>query len=154
LTRSAVAVVAPAVASAAGPAPAARVFAAPAAPVAPALSALRRRLALASARESLLVDFLEDDLREAEAALGEVAGWLDAVNDALGDPRVARERLAGLAGRNPEHAVDDVAAAVASVRRRLAQAAAGLARAAGSEIRSGRDQTGPVRHGTPARSET
>ena len=117
-------------------APAAAPAVAPAAPFPPAgpaaprdLSGLRRRLANATAREVVVVDFLEDDLRETEAALGEVAGWLDAVQDALADPASSRERFATLAVRDPSDAVDALAVSLLGVRRRLAQVAAGLGRA-------------------------
>ena len=90
------------------------------------LSGLRRRLAGATAREAVLVDFLEDDLREAEAALGEVAGWLDAVQDALHDARAGRERLSAVVARDPGDAVEYLAGTLDSVRRRIGQVAAGL----------------------------
>jgi hypothetical protein len=93
------------------------------------LAALRRRLAGATAREAVIVDFLEDDLRETEAALGEVAGWLDAVLDALADPRAGRERYAAIVARDPSEAVEYLGSTLASVRRRVAQVSAGLARA-------------------------
>lgn len=90
------------------------------------LSGLRRRLSGATARETVAVDFLEDDLREAECALGELAGWLDAVKDALDDARCGGERLAAVARHDPSPRVDDLEGALARVRRRIAQVAAGL----------------------------
>ena len=92
------------------------------------LAGLRRRLRDATAREAVAVDFLEDDVREAEAALGEVAGWLDAVRDVLHDPRAGAERLSAVAAHDPSPRVDDLEGALASLRRRLAQVAAGLGR--------------------------
>jgi hypothetical protein len=94
------------------------------------LVGLRRRLAGATAQEAVVVDFLEDDLREAEAALGEVAGWLDSVADALHDARAGGHRYATLAARDPADAVEYLGQTLASVRRRLGQVASGLGRAA------------------------
>jgi hypothetical protein len=90
------------------------------------LAGLRRRLSGATTREAVAVDFLEDDLCEAECALGEVAGWLDAVKDALHDARAGRERLAAVAAHDPSPRLDELESALASVRRRVAQVAAGL----------------------------
>jgi hypothetical protein len=92
------------------------------------LATLRARLAGATAREAVIVDFLEDDLRETECALGEVAGWLDAVLDALSDPRAGRERYAALVANDPADAVDALGIALASVRRRVAQVAGRVGR--------------------------
>lgn len=90
------------------------------------LAGLRRRLSGATTREAVAVDFLEDDLREAECALGEVAGWLDAVKDALHDAHCGSDRLAAVASHDPSPRVDDLEGALANVRRRIAQVAAGL----------------------------
>jgi hypothetical protein len=101
------------------------VVAAPAAD--PDLAGLRRRLSGATIRETVALDFLEDDLREAERALGEVTGWLDAVKEALLDARGGCERLAAAARQDPGPRVDELEGALASVRRRVVQVAAGLA---------------------------
>jgi hypothetical protein len=90
------------------------------------LAGLRRRLSGATAREAVALDFLEDDLREAERALGAVARWLEAVKDALHDARADRERLAAVAAHDPSPHADDLEGALANVRRRAAQVAAGL----------------------------
>jgi hypothetical protein len=97
-------------------------------PVVGDLVGLRRRLAGATAQEAVVVDFLEDDLREAEAALAEIAGWVDAVADALHDARAGGQRYAALAARDPADAVDYLGATLTNVRRRLGQVASGLGR--------------------------
>jgi hypothetical protein len=90
-----------------------------------AVEALRRRLGSGTAREHVVLDFLEDDLREARAALAGVAAWLSNVERALADPEPSQQQLlsvarAGMAGER----IDELSSAVASVRRRLAQVAA------------------------------
>jgi hypothetical protein len=120
MSRKAAAVVAPSVAPARAPAPAP----APAAD-AGAVDALRRRLASGTAREHVVLDFLEDDLREARAALAGVAAWLANVEGALAEGAPSQQRIlsVALAGRTGER-LDELASAIASVRRRLAQVAA------------------------------
>ncbi len=93
----------------------------PAGPV----ESLRRRLAGSTAREHVVLDFLEDDLREARAALSAVAAYLANVDAALGDGAPTAHRLVSLAlGGGPGDRIEDLSSAVASVRRRLAQVAA------------------------------
>jgi hypothetical protein len=88
------------------------------------VEALRRRLG-GSAREHVVLDFLEDDLREARAALSGVASYLANVDAALADPAPSRDRLLSLAiGGGPIESVDDLAQLLSNVRRRLAQVAA------------------------------
>jgi len=83
---------------------------------------LRRRLAGSTAREHVVLDFLEDDLREAREALEAVASWIAGVEDALADPAASQERLLALAlGGGAVDRVDALGGAVASVRRRIAQ---------------------------------
>ena len=100
------------------------------APTAPAgeegaVAALRRHLASGTAREHVVLDFLEDDLLEARRALGGVAAWLLNVERALSDPAPSQQQLQALAlGTAPAERIDDLSSALASVRRRLAQVAA------------------------------
>lgn len=90
-----------------------------------AVESLRRRLAGSTAREHVVLDFLEDDLREARRALSAVAAYLANVEAALGDGAPTPQRLMTLAiGGGPGDRIEDLSSAVASVRRRLAQVAA------------------------------
>jgi hypothetical protein len=89
------------------------------------LAALRRRLGLPTARDAVAVEFLEDDLREAELALGAVTDWLGAVEETLRDPRAGRREILTLSqGAGPVDRIEYLAAMAASIRRRLAQLAA------------------------------
>jgi hypothetical protein len=99
---------------------------APAATVDPsAVEALRSRLAGPTAREHVVLDFLEDDLCEVRRALAAVAAYVANVEAALGDGAPSQQRLLALAaGSRPADRIDELAEAVASVRRRLAQVAA------------------------------
>lgn len=100
---------------------------APAAPAAQelgAVEALRRRLS-ATAREHVVLDFLEDDLREARGALASVASYVANVEAALSDGDLSQQRLLSLAiGGGPIDRIDELGELLASVRRRLAQVAA------------------------------
>ncbi len=90
-----------------------------------AVDALRRRLASGTAREHVVLDFLEDDLREAREALAGVAAWIANVDAALGAGTPSQQHILSLAlGGRPGERIDELASAVASVRRRLAQVAA------------------------------
>jgi hypothetical protein len=90
-----------------------------------AVEALRRHLASGTAREHVVLDFLEDDLREARAALSGVAAWLANVERALADGEPSQQRLLSLAlGGAPGERIDALSSAVAAARRRLAQVAA------------------------------
>jgi hypothetical protein len=94
------------------------------------LDPLRRRLAGATAREAVLVDFLEDDLREAEAAVAELADWLGAVGASVRDPDVTRHDLMALAARSQgSDGAEYLGDVLANVRRRIAQVAISLGRA-------------------------
>jgi hypothetical protein len=96
---------------------------APSPPESP-VEALRRRLG-GSAREHVVLDFLEDDLREARAALAGVASFVANVDQALSDGAPSRDRLLSLAiGGGPIEKIDDLAQLLSNVRRRLAQVAA------------------------------
>jgi hypothetical protein len=89
------------------------------------VEALRRCLASGTAREHVVLDFLEDDLREARTALAGVAAWLANVEGALAEGVPSQQRILSLAlGGNPAERIDELSSAVASVRRRLAQVAA------------------------------
>jgi CRP-like cAMP-binding protein len=89
------------------------------------VEALRRRLAGSTAREHVVLDFLEDDLREAREALAAVAAWIGGAEAALSDADLPQERLLALAlGGGVVDRVDALAGAVANVRRRIAQVAA------------------------------
>ncbi len=90
-----------------------------------AVEALRRRLAGGTAREHVILDFLEDDLREAGSALAAVAAYLANVEAALADEAPSPERLLSLARTiDPAERVDYLQSVLASVRRRLSQVAA------------------------------
>jgi len=90
-----------------------------------AVEALRQRLAGTTAREHVVLDFLEDDLREARGAVGAVAAYLANVEGALADEATSSERLLALArSTGPAAQVDYLQSVLASVRRRLAQVAA------------------------------
>jgi len=97
----------------------------PAGDAAGAVEALRQRLAGTTAREHVVLDFLEDDLREARGAVGAVAAYLANVEGALADEATSSERLLALArSTGPAAQVDYLQSVLASVRRRLAQVAA------------------------------
>ena len=91
---------------------------------APALGpveALRSHLAGKSAREHVVLDFLEDDLAEARAALAAVAAYVANVEAALRDPEPSQHRFLSLAiGGAPIEKMENLAQSVSSVRRRLA----------------------------------
>jgi hypothetical protein len=87
------------------------------------LASLRRRIAGPMAHTAVAVDFLEDDLREAEGALGAVTDWLGAVEEALRDPRVGRRDLSAMLGGDALTRVEDLSAAMEGIRRRLAEVA-------------------------------
>jgi hypothetical protein len=90
-----------------------------------AVDALRARLAGSTAREHVVLDFLEDDLREARAALAAVAAYVANVEAALSDAAPSQHRLLSMAlGGASAERVDELGTALASVRRRLAQVAA------------------------------
>ena len=89
-----------------------------------AVDALRARLAGPTAREHVVLDFLEDDLREVRAALAAVAAYVANVEAALSDGEPTQQRILGLAlGGKPGDRIEELSHAVASVRRRLAQVA-------------------------------
>jgi hypothetical protein len=90
-----------------------------------AVEALRQRLAGSTAREHVVLDFLEDDLRESRAALAAVAAYLANVEGALAAEAPAPEQLVALARAvDPIAQVDYLQTVLASARRRLAQVAA------------------------------
>jgi hypothetical protein len=93
------------------------------------LAPLRRRLAAATAREAVVVDFLEDDLREAEAAIADARAWLDEAVRAVCDARAGRAEIVEVASRDPAATIEYLGETMQSVRRRLAQVAYGLERA-------------------------
>ncbi len=98
---------------------------APAAPALGAVEALRQHLAGKSAREHVVLDFLEDDLAEARAALAAVAAYVANVDSALRDPDPSQHRFLSLAiGGAPIEKMETLAQSLSSVRRRLAQVAA------------------------------
>ena len=89
-----------------------------------AVEALRARLSGPTAREHVVLDFLEDDLREVRAALAAVASYVASVEAALSDRDPSQQRLLALArGGKPGDRIEELSHAVASVRRRLAQVA-------------------------------
>jgi hypothetical protein len=89
-----------------------------------AVDALRARLAGTTAREHVVLDFLEDDLREARAALAALAAYVANVEAALSDGEPSQQRILAVAlGGKPAERIEELSDAVASVRRRLAQVA-------------------------------
>jgi len=89
------------------------------------VEALRRRLSGSTAREHVVLDFLEDDLREARTALAGVAAYLANVEAALGDEQPTPDRLLALARAiDPAARVDHLQNVLASVRHRLSQVSA------------------------------
>ena len=98
-------------------------------PAAPAsdLRALRRRLTGCTAQETVLADFLEDDLREAQGSLSSLTAWVGSVNGALRDRAASRHDLLALAlAEGPLEDLEYLHATVLSLRRRLAQIAVRL----------------------------
>lgn len=90
-----------------------------------AVEALRSRLAGPTAREHVVLDFLADDLREARTALAAVAAYVANVEAALRDVDPSQQQFLSLAlGGRPGDRIEALGAAIASVRRRLAQVAA------------------------------
>ncbi len=90
-----------------------------------AVDALRSHLPSGTAREHVVLDFLEDDLREARAALSGVAAWLSNVERALAETAPSQQQILSLAlGSSSGERIDELSSAAASVRRRLAQVAA------------------------------
>ncbi len=89
---------------------------------APDLAGLRSRVGEATERDAVVIDFLEDDLHEARAALGAVGRYLGEVETALGDGRGGREQVLALAlGRGPLERIEYLGGVVSNLRRRLAQ---------------------------------
>src|SRR5512138_490125 len=90
-----------------------------------AVDALRSRLAGPTAREHVVLDFLADDLKEVRTALAAVAAYVANVEAALADGEPSQARILSLAlGGRPGDRIEELATAVSSVRRRLAQVAA------------------------------
>jgi hypothetical protein len=92
-------------------------------PSARALDPLRARLACAggSSREAVLADLLEDDLDEADAALGALGAYVAVLRAELRDARAGGRRLLAVAERGePSPAVDRLDATFSALRRRLA----------------------------------
>lgn len=89
-----------------------------------AVAALRERLSGSTAREHVVLDFLEDDLRESRAAVAAVAAFLQNVEAALSAEEPSPEQLFSLARAvDPAVQVDYLQTVLASVRRRLSQVA-------------------------------
>lgn len=89
-----------------------------------AVEALRARLSGSTAREHVVLDFLEDDLREVRTALASVAAYVANVEAALSEGEPSQQRILGLAlGGKPGDRIEELSEALASVRRRLAQVA-------------------------------
>jgi hypothetical protein len=81
----------------------------------------------AGAREEVMVDFLEDDLRAAEDAVQELKSYLASIEAALQGGGARRRELLALAFRErPLQSLDELQGTIAGVRRRLAVVAARL----------------------------
>ena len=91
------------------------------------LEELRRRLPPESDKDAVVLDFLEDDLREAGEALAAVASYVDEVERALGGTAARKEEVLALAaGRGPLEQVEYLAGVLQTLRRRLVQVSARL----------------------------
>src|SRR5512139_1993572 len=90
-----------------------------------AVDTLRARLAGRAAREHVVLDFLDDDLEQARGALAAIATYVASIDAALTDEEPSQQRILSLAlGGGPIDRIERLGAALASVRRRLAQVAA------------------------------
>jgi len=86
------------------------------------LAGLRSRVGEATERDAVVIDFLEDDLQEARAAMGAVARYLAEVEAALGDGRGGKDQILALAlGRGPLERIEYLGGVIGNLRRRLAQ---------------------------------
>ncbi len=92
-----------------------------AAQAAPDLAGLRGRVGEATERDAVIIDFLEDDLHEARAALGAVGRYLSEVAAALGGGGGREQVLALALGRGPLERIEYLGGVVGNLRRRLAQ---------------------------------
>lgn len=95
------------------------------------LGPLRGELARAGAgaREQVMIDFLEDDLRSAEEALEVLRGYVGAIGATLRRGRARRGEVLALARTEaPEQGLDELQATMAGLRRRLLVVAARLPR--------------------------
>jgi len=95
------------------------------------LDPLRQRFAAAggSSPEAVLVDFLEDDLYEAEDLVGYLTAYLAMAARRLEDPLARGEDFRALLGEDEVlDAVAHLGQTVENVRRRLAQVARRLSR--------------------------
>ena len=93
------------------------------------LAGLRSRVGEATERDTVVIDFLEDDLHEARAALGAVGRYLSEVEAALGDGRGGRDQILALAlGRGPLERIEYLGGVIGNLRRRLAQVSTRLTR--------------------------
>lgn len=89
-----------------------------------AVETLRARLAGRAAREHVVLDLLDGELEQARSALAALAGYVTSVEAALSEEEPSQARLLSLAlGRGPLDGVERLGAALAGVRRRLAQVA-------------------------------
>jgi hypothetical protein len=101
----------------------------PPAPAAPPaiLEGLRRRLPPQTDKDAVVLDFLEDDLREAHDAIAAVGQYVGEVEASLGDAAAARDEILALAlGRGPLEQVEYLAGILQTLRRRLVQVSARL----------------------------
>lgn len=83
----------------------------------------------AGAREQVMVDFLEDDLRAATEAVDELRGYVDGLRAALQGGRAGRGELLALAREpQPIQSLDELQGTITGLRRRLAVVALRLPR--------------------------
>ena len=103
-----------------------------AAPPAPAgkpalLEGLRRRLPPESDKDAVVLDFLEDDLREAREALATVGSYFGDVEAAVAGSASGKDEFLALAlGRGPVEQLEYLAGVLQTLRRRLVQVSARL----------------------------
>lgn len=94
-----------------------------------AVELVRARVADRASHETLLADFLEDDLRECRRALEEVDGWYDELLELLADPGTQAFRLIDHAD-DPAvlEQVEYLMTCLSNLQKRLRRVAAGTPR--------------------------
>src|SRR4051812_7962001 len=87
-----------------------------------AITLLRDRFFRRRGQDQVLVDFLEDELREGQRAMGDVSGWFDEVLETLVKEDATAQSLVDLADdRTVLQQIDYLGEVVANLRKRLLQ---------------------------------